>query len=187
MEPAPVSLVTTSAGGTVNSANTGTGVLDVLVAEKVKFLLSKGKTKIGILSVTASVWSWYVGSLGDIRWVYSPMDIPGRLVGDPCWFCTGFKHGEEVEIILLNGGLDKVPYYMWKWEDLKFVIQSPCISWGQRKRIKTKPVPPGWEVDKVGLTHGQVGGVTSWKGSFKVAQKSVKPKFELILPPHVSP
>ena len=37
------------------------------------------------------------------------------------------------------------------------------------------------------LTHGQVGGVTSWGGSVKVAQKSATPKFELILPPHVSP
>ena len=70
----------------MNSAVTGTGVLDVLVAEKVKFLLSKGKTKIGILSAAAPVWSWYMGSFGDIRWVYSPMDIPGRLVGDPPWF-----------------------------------------------------------------------------------------------------
>ena len=86
-EPAPVPLVTTSAGGTVNSADTGTGVLDVLVAEKVEFLLSKGKTKIGICSVTAPVWTWYVGSLGDIRWVYSPTDIPGRLVE----ILAGFK------------------------------------------------------------------------------------------------
>ena len=111
---APVSLVPTSAGGTVNSADTSTGVLDVLVAEKVEFSLSKGKTKIGICSVIAPVWTWYVGSLGDIRWVYSPMDIPGRLVGDPCWFCNHFRNGEEVEVILLEGGWDRVPYYMWK-------------------------------------------------------------------------
>ena len=154
MEPAPVPLVTTSAGGTVNSADTGTGVLDVLVAEKVEFSLSRGKTKIGICSITAPVWTWFVGSLGDIRWVTSPTDIPGRLVGDPCWFCNHFRNGEEVEVILLEGGWDRVPNYMWKWEKLKFVIQSPRSSRGQRKRIKTKPVPPGWEVDKVRLTHG---------------------------------
>ena len=139
------------------------------MAEKVEFLVSKGKTKIGIFSVDAPVWSWYVGSLGDIRWVYSPMDIPGRLAGDPRWFCSGFKHGEEVEVILLCGGWDKVPYYMWKWEDLKFVIQSPFDYRGRRKRIKVEPVPPGWEVDKLRLTHEQVGGVTSWKGLVRVA------------------
>ena len=157
------------------------------MAEKVEFLLSKGKTKIGICSVIAPVWTLYVGSLGDIRWVYSPTDIPGRLVGDPRWFCTGFRNGEEVEVILLKGGWDKVPNYMWKWEELKFVIQSPRSPRGRRKRSKTKPVLPGWEVDKVCITHGQVGGVTSWRGSVKVARKSTKPKFELILPPHVSP
>ena len=92
-----------------------------------------------------------------------------------------------MEVILLHGGWDKVPQHMWKWEDLKFVIQSPSVSRGQRKRIKVKPVPPGWEVDKLQLTHKQVGGVTSWKGSVKVARKSATPKFELILPPHVSP
>ena len=157
------------------------------MAEKVEFLVSKGKTKIGIFSDTAPVWAWYVGSLGDIRWVYSPMDIPGRLVGDPRWCGSGFTQDEEVEIILLHGGWDKIPRHIWKWEKLKFVIQSPRNPRGRRKRIKIESVPPGWEVDEVQLSHKQVGGVTSWRGSVKVARKSATPKFELILPPHVSP
>ena len=167
----PVFSVEASAGRTVSSTSNGTCFLDELVEDEVEFTVRKGKTPLGLISEISPTWTWHVGALGQVKWVISPVDIPGRLNNDPPWYSSfkSMRSGLEdgVKILLLQGDWARVPKWLWESDTLEFVIQvSDELRWtnnynnhksckGERHLMKKRrlDVPQSWKITEMVVTH----------------------------------
>ena len=76
-----------------------------LVAGSMVHSIRKSNTPIGIVSNGHPSWAWYVGCLGEIRWLCSKKDLCARLPSDPPWHCWPGEADilEPVEIVLVQG------------------------------------------------------------------------------------
>ena len=130
-----------------------------LVAGSMVHSIRKSNTSIGIVSNGHPSWAWYVGCLGEIRWLCSKKDLCARLPSDPPWHCWPGKADmlEPVEIVLVQGPWPKKTSAIWKMKGLLHVFRiGPC----QRERAGFR-WPDGWIASQTELHHAVLGGVTN--------------------------
>ena len=130
-----------------------------LVAGSMGHSIRKSNTSIGIVSNGHPSWSWYVGCLGEIRWLHSKKDLCARLPSDPPWHCWPEEVDslESVEIVLVQGPWPKMTNAIWKMKDLRLVLR---IGSRQKERAGFK-WPDGWSASHTDLHHEVLGGVTN--------------------------
>ena len=140
----------------------------------------KGRTTIGIVAEEVPTWAWYVGALGEIMWVMSKKDIPGRIPSDPTWQPLSANPAVQVpvEIVLIQGSWDSLDQNLFV-NGTRLILR--CVESSARgskgaKRVKTNTnashsyitdnLPADWEAGTFNLAHKILGGATN--GRFQV-------------------
>ena len=117
------------------------------------------KTSIGILADDYPTWAWYVGALGEIKWIISGEDLPGRLPGDPVRFSRDDTSGvgklSSIQVLLVQGDWKSVKPDIWKIKGLNIVLQSKDASFGRARNssLERPSLPVDWKWGTLPLFH----------------------------------
>ena len=109
---------------------------DVLIQARSERSLIQHKTTVGILLDAYPSWYWQVGSLGQVKWMKSRKNLPGRLDDDPPWFPsdTSSLSLPEVEVVLVQGLWPETTESLWSMKSLKVAIGITKAQQGKRNR-----------------------------------------------------
>ena len=168
-----------SAGVTEMGISDGRGVSvrlkeDCYIQERVERTIAKRDTPIGIVAHSYGTAAWQLGSLGSVKWIVSPYNLPARSLDDPPWFpTTKALPSVDVSVVLIQGLRSLLDDRFWDAPTLQIVVAVhpiPKKKWKKcsrkRKRKRNQPdaqeeLPDGWvQSTRKVVQHDEVGGVT---------------------------
>ena len=168
-----------------------------LVEGKAVVVVRRGTSSIGIQAEGIPTWGWYVGCLGEIKWMMSSKDIPARLPSDAPWVPLGTDPAvlDPVEILLLQGPWNSVDHRIYANGHIRLVLR--CVEARARgsrgaKRVKstnasnshvTDNLPANWEAGTFQLAHKFLGGATNGRFQVEWARPNNVPTPVFISPP----
>ena len=169
-----------------------------MVRDRAVVVVRKGARTIGIQAEELPTWCWYVGCLGQMKWVISSKDIPARLPSDPVWYPTGTDPAvlDPVEILLLQGQWDSLDHRILNNGHTRLILR--CVESRARgskgaKRVKpntnasgvhiTNNLPVNWEAGTFQLAHKFLGGATNGRFQVEWARPNSVPTPVFISPP----
>ena len=143
------------------------GPYDQLVKSSARVIVEKRYTAVGVIAGGYPTWAWYVGALGELKWIISGNELPGKMTGDPTRYTFGQASNlETVSVVLVQGDWSLVPSEVWNM-DLDVILSAGRQRKSRGKKRK-KPglftselVPPGWTEGSMKLGHAELGGVTN--------------------------
>ena len=96
---------------------------DKYIQERVEQTIAKRDTPIGIVAHKFGTAVWQLGTLGSVKWIVSPFDLPAQTPEDPLWYSpTGVIPNKNVSVVLVQGCWDLVADGMWTFSSLQVVI-----------------------------------------------------------------
>ena len=168
-EPSPVRQLATPLSGSESTRLEE----DKYIQERVEQMIAKRDTRIGIIAHKFGTAAWKLDTLGSVKWIVSPFDLPARTPEDPPWYPpTQVVPDKNVSVVLVQGCWDLVADVMWTFSSLQVVIAvHPPVKVvirrrGKRRRLsrnraKCRTVPQGW-IDSASykIRHNDCGGVS---------------------------
>jgi len=138
-----------------------------LVQASARVTVQKKYTAVGVIATGYPTWAWYVGALGEVKWIISGNELPGQMPTDPTRFSPNqVRNLEPVSVVLVQGDWSLVPAEVWEMDlDVLLLTGRQRKSRGKGRKnpgaATSNVVPNDWTEGSMKLDHSALGGVTN--------------------------